>query len=87
MDGDGGSGLPAGTAPWSVAPGRRSDGQVLHHRHIHVRLPGAFDPPLNLAQAVAERTYAPPYLSPEQRLPSQLRPLVIVNCGRAGSSA
>jgi hypothetical protein len=54
---------------------------------LHVRLPGAFDPPLNLVQAVAERNYAPPYLSLEQRLPSQLRPLVIVNCGRAGSSA
>jgi hypothetical protein len=35
--------------PWSVAPGLRSSGQVLHYRHAEPRLPGAFDPPLNLA--------------------------------------
>jgi len=45
----GGSTPPAPRPPWSVAPGRRSDGQVVHHRHAHARLPEAFDPPLNLA--------------------------------------
>lgn len=35
--------------PWSVAPGTRSIGQVLHHRHDQHRFATRFEPPLNRA--------------------------------------
>ena len=35
--------------PWSVAPRRRSLGQVLHHKHDQHKFSNALEPPLNRA--------------------------------------
>lgn len=52
--------------------GRRSDGHVLHQRQTQPRLPGAFDPPLNLATRCPSEPTLRPTCDQATGLPSGL---------------